>query len=74
MSESASSVESNPTRTDTPMDHYFDGYDHGENRDGYPTYIWQCACGRRGTGSRNLKDAEASYIRHQRGRARKNAR
>lgn len=56
------------------MDHYFDGYDHGENRDGYPTYIWQCACGRRGTGSRNLKDAEASYIRHQRGRARKNAR
>jgi len=60
---------SDPKRSNS-MDHYFEGYDQAEDQYGRPLLVWTCACGRRGKGSRTVKDAKGSFVRHFRGRVR----
>jgi len=42
----------------------------GVNRQGYPAVVWVCSCGRRGSGSRTVPEAQTGFLKHARGRAR----
>lgn len=56
------------------MDHELVDYTEGVNRRGYPTIVWHCSCGRKGSGSLTGAEAQAGWIKHARGRALKAAR
>ncbi len=51
--------------------HEFMGLEGGADRYGRPAAIWICSCGRRGSGSRTAPEAQAGWIKHARGRARR---
>lgn len=42
----------------------------GTNRQGYLAVVWVCSCGRRGSGSRTVPEAQTGFLKHARGRAR----
>lgn len=52
------------------MHHELVDLTEGVNRHGYPAVVWVCSCGRRGSGSRTVPEAQAGFLKHFRGRAR----
>lgn len=53
---------------DLPMHELIDLTD-GVSRNGYPAVVWVCSCGRRGSGSLNVPEAQTGFLKHARGRA-----
>lgn len=45
----------------------------GVDRRGYQAVVWVCSCGRRGSGSRTVPEAQTGWLKHARGRARAEA-